>query len=182
MAHGFEFIAQLGLEELGARSCILARWLEAQLAELRHDIKSQAPLCRVYGPSAEHKGATVMLNFFDCYNAVFPHSLVRQAAECFGISVRNGCFCNLGAVQQATYTTAGAEHCELDKTEKILDCRSFDENILNKGNCGAVRVSFGLGSNFADAYRFYLFARCLLNIEAGRLADAVVDSPHNRSS
>ena len=182
IAHGFEFIAQLGLEELGARSCILARWLEAQLAELRHDIKSRAPLCRVYGPSAEYKGATVMLNFFDCYNAVFPHSLIRQAAECFGISVRNGCFCNLGAVQQATYTTAGAEHCELDKTEKILDCRSFDENILNKGNCGAVRVSFGLGSNFADAYRFYLFARCLLNIEAGRLADAVVDSPHTRSS
>jgi len=175
ITHGFEFIAELGVEQLGARSCLLARWLETQLMALRHDIKSQAALCHVYGPSAEHKGATVMLNFFDCYNAVFPHALVRQAAESFGITVRNGCFCNLGAVQQATYTTAGAEHCELDKTEKILDCRSFDENILNKGNCGAVRVSFGLGSNFADAYRFYLFAKGLLNTEASRLADALAE-------
>lgn len=173
IAHGFEYMSQLGIEELGTRSSTLARWLEAQLSELRHDIKSQAPLCRIYGPSAEHKGATVMLNFFDCYNAVFPHALVRQAAESFGITMRNGCFCNLGAVQQATYTTAGAEHCELDKTEKILDCRTFDDKILNKGNCGAIRVSFGLGSNFADAYRFYLFARCLLNTEAARLADAM---------
>lgn len=176
IAQGFKFISRLGLEHLGARSTALARWLETRLLELRHDIKSQAPLCRIYGPPAEHKGATVMLNFFDCYNAVFPHALVKQAAESFGITVRNGCFCNLGAVQQATYTTAGAEHCELDKTEKVLDCKTFDDKILNKGNCGAIRVSFGLGSNFRDAYFFYLFAKCLLNTESARLEDALADS------
>lgn len=179
IAQGFEFVSRLGLEEIGARSTALARWLEARLQELRHDIKSQTPLCRIYGPAAEHKGATVMLNFFDCYNAVLPHALVKRVAESFGIIVRNGCFCNLGAVQQATYTTAGAEHCELDKTEKILDCKAFDDKIVNKGNCGAVRVSFGLGSNFRDAYRFYLFAKCLLNIECARLEDALTDYAAN---
>ncbi|WP_426747163.1 aminotransferase class V-fold PLP-dependent enzyme [Myxococcus faecalis] len=179
IAQGFEFLSRLGLDELRARSTALARWLETRLLELRHDIKAQAPLCRIYGPPPEHKGATVMLNFFDCYNAVFPHALVKRAAESFGITVRNGCFCNLGAVQQATYTTAGAEHCELDKTEKILDCKTFDDKILNKGNCGAIRVSFGLGSNFRDAYRFYLFAKCLLNTEGARLADTLADAPVN---
>lgn len=179
IALGFQFVSRLGLERISARSSALARWLEARLQELRHDIKSQTPLCRVYGPSAEHKGATVMLNFFDCYNAVFPHALVKRTAESFGIVVRNGCFCNLGVVQQATYTTAGAEHCELDKTEKILDCKAFDDNILNKGNCGAIRVSFGLGSNFRDAYCFYLFAKCLLNTECARLEDALAGSSVN---
>lgn len=179
IAHGFEFVSQLGIERIGARSAALARWLEARLQDLRHDIKSQTPLCRIYGPAGEHKGATVMLNFFDCYDAVFPHALVKRAAESFGILVRNGCFCNLGAVQQATYTTAGAEHCELDKTEKILDCRAFDDKILNKGNCGAVRVSFGLGSNFRDAYRFYLFAKCLLNTECARLEDVLAEATAN---
>ncbi|WP_313316461.1 aminotransferase class V-fold PLP-dependent enzyme [Stenotrophomonas sp.] len=173
ISHGLEFITGLGLDTLALRSTTLARWLEAQLLELRHETKSRTALCRIYGAPGLPKGATLMLNFFDCYNAVMPHALVRRAAESFGISVRNGCFCNLGAVQQATYTTAGAEHCELDKGEKVLDCRTFDEKILGKGDCGAVRVSFGLGSNFADAYRFYLFARCLLNIESPGLQAAI---------
>lgn len=173
IAQGFEFISRLGgVEEIATRSTALARWLETSLSELRHDIKGPTPLCRIYGPPAEHKGATVMLNFFDCYNSVIPHARIKRAAESFGITVRNGCFCNLGAVQQATYATAGAEHCELDKTEKVLDCNAFDEKILDKGDCGAVRVSFGLGSNFADAYRFYLFATGLLNTEGSRLVDA----------
>jgi molybdenum cofactor sulfurtransferase len=179
IAQGFEFISRLGLERLGARSTALARWLETQLLALRHDIKSRTPLCRIYGPSGEHKGATVMLNFFDCYNAIFSHALVERVAASFGITVRNGCFCNLGAVQQATYTTASAEHCELDRTEKILDCKAFDDKILNKGHCGAIRVSFGLGSNFRDAYCFYLFAKCLLNTESARLEDTLSPSAVN---
>lgn len=174
IAQGFQFLSGLGLEEVGKRSSILARWLELKLSELQHSTKLGSPLCRVYGLSVKNKGATVMLNFFDCNNAIFPHSLVRQALENADIIVRNGCFCNLGAVQQATYTTAGAEHCELDKTEKILDCKTFDDKILNKGHCGAIRVSLGLGSNFRDVYCFYLFAKGLLNIEAAGLEKAMM--------
>ena len=117
-----------------------------------------------------------MLNFFDCYSSIISHARIKRAAESFGITVRGGCFFKLGAVQQATYATAGTEHCELDKTEKNLDCNAVDEKILDKGNCGAVRVSFGLGSNVADAYRFYLFATCLLNTERSRLKDALTEA------
>ncbi|TQF13301.1 aminotransferase class V-fold PLP-dependent enzyme [Myxococcus llanfairpwllgwyngyllgogerychwyrndrobwllllantysiliogogogochensis] len=171
IAYGFEFISRLGVGHIGGRANALARWLETQLQSLRHEIKAKGPLCRVYGPAPEDKGATVMMNVFDCYNAVFPHAQVKRAAESFGITLRNGCFCNLGAVQHATYSTAGSEHCELDKKRKILDCKTFDEEVLTKGLCGAVRVSFGLGSNFRDAYRFYLFAKSLMNTETSRLED-----------
>jgi selenocysteine lyase/cysteine desulfurase/SAM-dependent methyltransferase len=173
IAQGFRFLTRLGLEELEGRATALARWLEVQLSELRHSTGLATPLCQVYGLSVENKGATVMLNFFDCYNAILPHALVRQALENAGIVVRNGCFCNLGAVQQATYSGAGAEHCELDKNEKILDCKAFDDNILSKGDCGAIRVSTGLGSNFRDVYGFYLFARGLLNVDAAGLEESV---------
>ncbi|WP_082683219.1 aminotransferase class V-fold PLP-dependent enzyme [Entomohabitans teleogrylli] len=175
IAQGFDFLSRLEPEDIGARSTALARWLEARLSELRHSTKLRTPLCNIYGLSVGNRGATVMLNFFDCYNAIFPHALIRQALERYGIIVRNGCFCNLGAVQQATYTTAGAEHCELDKTEKILDCRTFDDKILNKGSCGAIRVSLGLGSNFRDVYRFYLFAKGLLNSDAAGFEEAMAD-------
>ncbi|MFI8415603.1 aminotransferase class V-fold PLP-dependent enzyme [Serratia sp. NPDC078593] len=173
IAQGFQFLSRWGLEEIRVSSTALARWLELKLSELRHSTMLETPLCQVYGLSVEKKGATVMLNFFDCYNAIFPHDLVKRVLERFGIIVRNGCFCNLGAVQQATYTTAGVEHCELDKTEKILDCKAFDDKILNKGNCGAIRVSFGLGSNFRDVYCFYLCAKGLLNTEAAGLEAAL---------
>ncbi|MBJ6764847.1 aminotransferase class V-fold PLP-dependent enzyme, partial [Myxococcaceae bacterium JPH2] len=173
IAHGFEFISRIGIDTVRHRAVALARWLEAQLQPLNHDIKAKGPLCRVYGPAPETKGATVMMNLFDCYNAVFSHALIKRAAESFGITLRNGCFCNLGAVQHATYTTAGSEHCELDKTHKILDCKAFDDEILSKGTCGAIRISFGLGSNFRDAYRFYLFAKSLLNTETSRLEEAL---------
>ncbi|MCY1014168.1 aminotransferase class V-fold PLP-dependent enzyme [Pyxidicoccus sp. MSG2] len=179
IAYGFEFISRIGIDRIGERAVALARWLETQLQQLRHDVKAKGPLCRVYGPSPEDKGATIMLNVFDCYNALFPHALIKKAAESFGITFRNGCFCNLGAVQHATYTTAGSEHCELDKKKKILDCKTFDDEVLSKGTCGAVRVSFGLGSNFRDAYRFYLFAKSLLNTESSRLEDFLSASPPN---
>lgn len=173
IAQGFQFLTLLGLGEIRSCSTALARWLESKLSELQHTSQLGTSLCRIYGFSVENRGATVMLNFFDCYNSIFPHALVKQALDNFGIIVRNGCFCNLGAVQQATYTTAGAEHCELDKEEKILDCKAFDDKILSKGNCGAIRVSLGLGSNFRDVYRFYLFAKGLLNVDAAGLEEIV---------
>lgn len=178
IARGFEFIAEMGgVEALAQRSSALAAWTDARLSSLRHRIKGDLPLCRIYGPPPALKGATLMLNFFDCYGSIMPHARIKRAAERFGITLRNGCFCNLGAVQQATYATAGAEHCELDKTGKILDCKTFDEKILEKGDCGAVRISFGLGSNFADAYRFCLFASCLLDTDVSWLEDPAEETP-----
>ncbi|HEX4416614.1 MAG TPA: aminotransferase class V-fold PLP-dependent enzyme [Kofleriaceae bacterium] len=171
VAQGFELISKTGIDNIRYRANALARWLETQLQLLQHEIKAKTSLCRIYGSASGNKGATIMLNFYDYYNSIVPHSLIREAASAFGITIRNGCFCNLGVVQHATYVTAGSEHCELDKKDKIIDCKGFDDAILSKGVCGAVRLSFGFGSNFRDAYHFYLFAKSLLNTEASRLED-----------
>jgi len=171
ISYGLNFLSSVGLDRIRGRAVALARWLEAQLSQLRHEIKSKGPLCRIYGPPVDQKGATIMFNFFDCYDSIVPHALVERMAASFGIVVRSGCFCNLGAVQHATYLSAGAEHCEVDKKGKILSCKTFEDEILSKGICGAVRVSFGIGSNFRDAYRFLLFAKSLLNMESARLKD-----------
>ncbi|MDU0210250.1 hypothetical protein, partial [Acinetobacter baumannii] len=89
IARGFAFVARMGgVEALALRSGALARWLEARLAALRHTVRGDTPLCRVYGPPAQHKGATVMLNFFDCYGSIMPHARIKRLADRFGITLR----------------------------------------------------------------------------------------------
>ena len=171
--HGLQFVQSIGIDVIGQRSRALARWLEAAFAGLHHNNGSS--LVRIYEPQDEAqekkikvdkpmKGSTIMFNFFDMDNSVFPFERVNAIATDHGISLRTGCFCNMGVVQQATYEEAGSEHCELDrKGEKINSCSQFQSEILAAGHCGAIRLSFGLGSTFNDAYTFYLFARGLLN-------------------
>jgi selenocysteine lyase/cysteine desulfurase len=78
----------------------------------------------------------------------------RVAAE-HRISVRTGCFCNSGAGETAFSisrdTLIGAEFTEgmiLDDYVKLVG--------LPTG--GAIRVSVGIATNFADVYRFASFA------------------------
>ena len=170
-SHGFEFVQEVGIDVIGGRARALARWLESSLSELHHD--NGARVVRIYEPKDKtvQKGATIMFNFFDQKQSLFPYQAVSAIAAEHGVSLRTGCFCNLGVVQQATYEEAGSEHCELDrKGEKISTCSQFQSEILSAGHCGAIRLSFGLGSTFNDAYAFYLFGRGLLNRSATDLA------------
>lgn len=159
---GLEFLLDVGVDSIRSRSYALTRWLESRLKLLRHDTGSK--LVHIYPPGPERKGATIMLNLYDTSNSIFPFATINQIAARNGISLRTGCFCNMGIVQHATYPEAGSEHCELDKKgEQINTCSKFQEDVLAVGNCGAIRVSFGLGSNFEDAYSFLLFVKGFLN-------------------
>jgi len=167
----------MSLSALTYRVMALTAWLQSHLSQLRHD--SGYPLVRIYGPPVHQKGATIMLNFEDCTSTQFPHTLVNSVADSFGIILRAGCFCNLGAVQHATYQTAGSEHCEVDRlSDTVLNCKMFHHLVLDAGTCGALRVSFGISSCFRDAFAFYLFAKSLLNIELRALADFSVGQRH----
>ena len=76
-------------------------------------------------------------------------------AAAHGISVRTGCFCNSGAGETAfsisSDTLIGAEFGE----GMILDDYI---RLIGMPTGGAVRVSLGLATNFADVYRFMTFA------------------------
>lgn len=106
-----------------------------------------------------------MFNFFDCYGLIMLYVCIKCLVDCFGIILCNGCFCNFGVVQQVIYVIVGVEYCELDKIGKIFDCIVFDEKILDKGDCGVVRILFGFGLNFVDVYCFFMFVICLLDID-----------------
>lgn len=84
------------------------------------------------------------------------------------ISLRTGCFCNPGASEIAH----GLTREDMAVAFKDDGRMTFDEflSVLEQTDgksAGAVRVSLGLVSNFADVYRFSAFARSLLDRTAG---------------
>ncbi len=84
-----------------------------------------------------------------------------RAAE-HRISLRTGCFCNPGAGEVALGLTEG----ELRRCLREPAARMSKDDFwrcIDTQNTGAVRVSLGLASNFADVYRFIQFMRGFLN-------------------
>ena len=81
--------------------------------------------------------------------------VVDRVAAAHRVSLRTGCFCNPGAAELAF----GVRHESLlGGMENTL--RTFDDYVeatrLQSG--GAVRVSLGVATTFADVYRFMRFA------------------------
>ena len=79
-----------------------------------------------------------------------------------GISLRTGCFCNPGAGETAEGITEADVHAALE-LDANMNLGRFLELVTSRGgkSAGAMRVSLGLVSNFADAYRFIQFAESL---------------------
>ncbi len=153
---GLRHIAAIGLEKIHTRVACLTGWLLEQLTALRHP--NGAPLARIYGPvQTGRRGGTVTLNFYDRDGRFIDHRLVEEQANRVNISLRTGCFCNPGggelalgiSAEELTSCFIRRERLTLDDFRRCIDAKST----------GAVRVSLGLASNFADVYRFVEFAR-----------------------
>jgi selenocysteine lyase/cysteine desulfurase len=108
------------------------------------------------------RGGTVTVNFYDPAGRVISHLRVEEEAARRGISLRTGCFCNPGGGEIAL---------GLSKTE-LIGCFSRPDVELTHRftvddfqmcvdgkSTGAVRVSVGIASNFADVQKFVEFAR-----------------------
>jgi len=118
-----------------------------------------APLVRLYGPrSMKARGGTVTVNLYDAQGRFIDHTLVEQRAAAHNISLRTGCFCNPGAGETAlglsrdelvTCFRQAGDHLEYDEFRRCIDGKSS----------GAVRMSVGLASNFADVHAVLDFAR-----------------------
>ena len=78
------------------------------------------------------------------------------------MSLRTGCFCNPGGGEIAFGVTLDSI-AGFDATSEL----TVDEYIAYMGlpSAGAVRVSLGLASNFADVHRCIEFARAFLDRE-----------------
>ena len=152
---GLDFLDSIGLEVIHTRVECLTAWLIEHILEIRHG--NGSPVVRLYGPTdMKLRGGTVTINVYDSEGEWIDHLLVEQRANQHNISLRTGCFCNPGAGETA-----------LDLTkEELLDCfeqpdvrmtlNEFRQCIDSKST-GAVRISVGLASNFADVSAFLEF-------------------------
>ena len=153
---GLQHIQRVGLEMIHVRVHCLTRWLLEFLTALRH--RGGAPVVRIYGPvGMQSRGATVTMNFYGADGRFIDHRLVERRANDWKISLRTGCFCNPGGGELALGISAD----ELTSCFVTHDRMTLDEfrRCIDDKSTGAVRVSLGLVSTFADVYRFSEFAR-----------------------
>jgi molybdenum cofactor sulfurtransferase len=160
---GLRHLQSIGMEKIHTRVISLTGWLLKELIALEHS--NGTPLVKIYGPlTTGDRGGTVTLNFFDTSGELIRKHLLEKEANKRNISIRMGFFCNPGAGEIA-----------LDiSTEELASCFSrplysdrltdsdFQQCIDRKAT-GAVRVSVGLISNFADVDAFIEFAKTFLS-------------------
>jgi selenocysteine lyase/cysteine desulfurase len=99
------------------------------------------------------------MNFYDPEGHLLDYRRIEELAAAERISFRTGCFCNPGAGETAEGLTeedmaagvaAGAD----------INLPRFMQIVQHRGgkSAGAIRVSLGLASNFADVEHFLRFA------------------------
>ena len=167
---GLRHIQQIGLDAIHTRVMCLTEWLLRELTALAHP--TGVPLMRIYGPvDSEMRGGTVTLNFYDRDGHFIDHRLVEKRANAAGISLRTGCFCNPGDGELALGISAD----ELTSCFVRHDRLTLDEfrRCIDDKSTGAVRISVGLVTTFADVYACVAFARTFLDKTVAQLLDEV---------
>ena len=102
------------------------------------------------------------MNFYRADGSVIDHRMIEQQANQANISLRTGCFCNPGGAEIALDLSAGELATCFRQTSQQDRFTVDDFRLCIDGkSSGAVRVSLGLVSNFADVYRFIQFAQDL---------------------
>jgi molybdenum cofactor sulfurtransferase len=111
----------------------------------------------------------VTLNTYDPSGHFIDHRLVERRANQENISLRTGCFCNPGGGELALGISAEElSTCFVHHTERL----ALDEfrRCIDTKSTGAVRVSLGLVTTFADVYRVVQFAHHFLDQPAEDVA------------
>jgi selenocysteine lyase/cysteine desulfurase len=160
VAIGLRLLDRMGMEMIDARVSALGAWLLEALDSLSHSDGSR--LATVYGPRCfEQRGATIAFNFLHPDGRIVDERYVDRVAGEHRISLRTGCFCNPGAGEVAftisRETLLGGEFGEGMVLEDYI-------RKIGLPSGGAIRVSLGIASNFADVQRFIAFAREFIDL------------------
>jgi selenocysteine lyase/cysteine desulfurase len=129
------------------------------MSALRHS--NGAPMVRLFGPQTmDRRGATFAFYLLDPDGSVYDVQRVEELAGLERISIRTGCFCNPGdgEVAHGISRDEMAEcFAEPEIPVTLLDCQRLIQDATGKVP-NTIRVSLGLVSNFADVWRFMVFA------------------------
>jgi selenocysteine lyase/cysteine desulfurase len=154
---GLRHLASIGIDTIQTRVRCLTAWLLARLVDLRH--RNGRPMVRIYGPvTTAARGGTITMNFYDADGHLLDYRRVEELAALQRISLRTGCFCNPGAGETAEGLTEDDVAAAMEVGDMTLP--RFLQFITHRGgkSAGAVRVSLGVASSFADVHRFLRFA------------------------
>jgi molybdenum cofactor sulfurtransferase len=160
---GLRHLESIGMDMIKTRVTYLTGWLLDNITAMKHS--TGVPLVRMYGPtSTEARGGAVTVNFFDAKGQPTDHRFIEQEANKSRISLRTGCFCNPGAGEVALgISSIELAACFSQPTHtQRLSLDDFRLCIDGKSS-GAVRISVGMVSNFADIQGLLKFAEGLLN-------------------
>jgi molybdenum cofactor sulfurtransferase len=158
---GLRHLRSVGIDTINTRVRCLTSWLLKRLVLLQHS--NGHHMVRIYGPTTtDSRGGTIAMNFYDPEGHLIDYRRVEEMAGAAGISLRTGCFCNPGAGETAEGITEADVRAALE-LDANMNLGRFLELVTSRGgkSAGAMRVSFGLASNFADAHRFMQFAESL---------------------
>jgi len=154
---GLRHLSSIGIDTIQTRVRCLTGWLLAQLLDLRHS--NGRPMVRIYGPvTTTDRGGTVTMNLYDPDGHLLDYRRVEELASRERISLRTGCFCNPGAGEAAEGLTDADVTAAIEQSPDLTMPR-FLQIITHRGgkSAGAIRVSLGVASNFADVHRFVRF-------------------------
>jgi selenocysteine lyase/cysteine desulfurase len=171
---GLRHLARIGVDVIRRRVDCLTAWLLGQLLDLRHS--NGRHMVRIYGPTTTAmRGGTVTMNFYDPSGHLLDYRRVEELALAQRISFRTGCFCNPGAGESAEGLTDEDVAAALDEGDMTLP--RFLQFIQHRGgkSAGAIRVSLGIASNFADVDRFVQFASGLRDQTRLTMGDVTFD-------
>jgi len=172
---GLRHLAAAGIDAIHTRVMCLTGWLLSKLVALRHS--NGRPMVRIYGPlTTAGRGGIITMNFYDPDGHLVDYRRVEELAGEQGISFRTGCFCNPGPGEAAEDITEEDIVAGLAENPG-LTLPLFMQMITHRGgkSAGAIRVSFGIASNFADAQRFAEFAASLRDQTRMTIGDATFD-------
>lgn len=157
---GLKYIADIGIDLIHERVMCLTGWLLEQFTSLRHSNGSH--VIQVYGPiTTEQRGGTIAFNFFSPEEKLLNPYQTQEKTNQLTISVRSGCFCNPGIHESALGLTAEV----MAKFFREKDRMTYEQYLLavDEQKDGALRVSVGLATTFADVYRFMQFAQTFVD-------------------
>jgi len=164
VAIGLRHLERAGMDRIATRVRCLTGWLLQELLALRH--ANGRSLVRLYGPmTIAMRGGVVTMNLYDPAGHLLDYRRIEELAGAQRISLRTGCFCNPGTGETAEDITEADILAALDHSHDMSLPR-FLQFITQRGgkSAGAIRVSVGIASNFADVQRFVDFVASLRDL------------------
>jgi molybdenum cofactor sulfurtransferase len=169
---GLQHLERIGFDAVHDRVQSLTAWLLDALTGLCHADGRQ--LVEVLGPTdTVDRGGTIAFVMRDRDGCAVDDRRVEELANPAGISLRTGCFCNPGAGEVAHHLSAREMARWFGRGEAVSFSDLREELRAEHGVLvGAIRVSVGVATSFADVYRFLCFLQGFVDRTADEIGRA----------